>query len=565
MIKKQLEKDLREIVEDLGYKVTDIVIYIPQNPQFGDYATNIALQLAKQKSEKPEQSAQEIANKIVEKLLSLKSARDNFSEIKIAGPGFINFFIKDEVLLKNMLDPVNPPLKEKTEKIFIEYAQPNTHKAFHIGHFRNISLGESIARLLEFQGNQVFRATYGSDIGLPVAKALWGVMQLNEEYNQIKTASSREKAEFLGKAYALGATKYESSDTAKKQINEVNKQIYQKNSEVLFLWEETRQWSIDYFETIFFRLSTRFDRMFWESEVSGLGQELVKKNINKIFLESEKAIIYPGEKHGLHNRVFITADGHPTYEAKELGLAHLEYEIFPYDLSLHVVANEQDDYFKVVFKVIESLYPKLIRRKKHVSYAMVNLSTGKMSSRTGDVITAESLLDDIKKKVAEVMKHSRLKTNSEVVEKVAIGAAKFAMLKFSPQSEIGFDVEKSVSLEGDSGPYVQYAYARTQSVLSKAQSIKNYSTSIKPDELERKLLINLEYFNMFIEEALISLHPNNIALYVLNLAKDFNLFYQKERIIGSEKELFRLNLTAAVGQVLKKGLELLGIEAPERM
>lgn len=562
MVKTQLEDDLKSAVKALGYDAGDIEVYSQQNVLFGDYSTNIALQLAKQKSENTKQSPRDIANDILEKL----EMSNYLQKAEVVGPGFINFFIKDLSLMENL--KVAKPQKEESQKIFVEFAQPNTHKAFHIGHLRNITLGESISRLLEFVGNEVFRATYGSDVGLPVAKAIWGVKKLGEEYEKAKNETPREKAEFLGRAYAQGAREYEDNEQAKNGIDVLNIKIYKKDPEIMPIWEETRQWSIDYFKDIYDRVGTKFDQMFWESEVESLGRQIVEQNKDKVFKESDGAVIFPGEKYGLHNRVFISSAGNPTYEAKELGLAKLEKEAFDYNEALHIVANEQEGYFKVLLKVLEIINPELAKGKQHISYGMVNLTSGKMSSRTGEVVTADSLIEKVSEKVREVMKESRLEVPGEVEEQVGIGAAKFAMLKYSPKAEIAFNINESVSLQGDSGPYLQYTYARTQSVLERADGqwkMDNGQEEVNLELEERNLLVRIGYFASVVEQAAQEYRPNLLCTYLLDLAKEYNLFYQKYRILQSDKKELRIQLTKTVGEVLKTGLNLLGIEAPQKM
>ncbi len=550
----------------MGYSVNDILLSIPENPSFGDYSTNIALQLAKQKVENLNQSPREIASMLSEKILS---RQDFLSKIEVAGPGFLNFYLKEADLQEQALANAAKIIKvDQPKKILVEYAQPNTHKAFHIGHLRNITYGESVVRLLESQGHQLYRCTYGSDIGLPVAKAIWGIQQLEDKYSQVKKQDLKTKAEYLGRAYAHGATAYEGSSEAKEQINQLNKALYARDPELVPLWEETRQWSLDYFQTIFQRVGTQFDGVFSESEVEEPGKKIVEENTGEIFIHDNGAVVFPGEMHGLHTRVFITSLGNPTYEAKELGLAELEYNSFPYDLSLHVVGNEQQAYFQVIIKVLELIHPHLKDKKKHLSYGMVNLPTGKMSSRTGEVITADWVFDQVSHQVEAVMKATKVEQKAEVVEQIMQGAIKFAMLRYSAQADIAFDLEKSVSLQGDSGPYLQYSYARTQSVLAKegADSVEVQQSpveSLEPEE--RAVLRALNYFNEIVSLAAQEHKPNLLSEYLLELAKVFNLFYQRHRIIESDKKIFRLQITKAVGDTLKTGLHLLGIEALAQM
>lgn len=557
MIKQQLEKDLKKAAADLGYSATDVVCDIPQNHSFGDYTSNIALQQAILKSENGKQTSLEIANKILSYLGNL----NYLSKIEIKNPGFLNFFIKDEVLVKNLEDILKPS-KKTAQKILIEYGHANILKEVHIGHLRTFLLGESLSRIFEFFGNEVFRANYQGDIGLHVAKAVWGMKKLGLPSEDLNLEA---KAEYLGKAYVLGNTDYEAD--FKQEIDKINRELYEKKSDYWSLYKLGRGWSIEYFEEIYKLLNIEYDRCYFESEVYEAGKELVEKNIGKIFEESDGAVIFPGEKYGLHNRVFINSAGKPTYEAKDMGLAEMEYINFHYDKSIHVVGSEQAGYFQVIIKAIELLFPELKDKKYHLSYGMVSLRGGKMSSRTGEIVSVDELIKIVTEKVREVMKGNELEIDQEVAKKVALGAIKFAYLKFSPVSNMIFDLEKSVSLQGDSGPYLQYTYARTQSVLKKSNFYKEDLNlqGLTLELEERMILTRLEYFSQIVLQVEKDLRPNLICEYLLDLAKDFNLFYQKCRIIESDKKEFRLKLTDSVGNTIKKGLELLGIEAPERM
>ncbi len=566
MVKEQISQDLKKAVEDLGYKVSDTLLYIPKNFDFGDYSTNIALQLAKEKSENGKQPASEIANKILQAF-----GKPNYLEkAEVVGNGFINFFIKNEILVKELdnagkLQPLMPK-----QNILIEYGHVNPLKEIHIGHLRTFILGESLSRLMESIGYKVFRANYQGDIGLHIAKAIWGIKELGLPTQQL---SLEEKANFMGRSYAKGNEAYEQDPQAKQDIERINLDLYNKKEELREVYSLARQWSLDYFEPIYKLLGIKYDRCFFESEVYERGKELALENVGKVFEKDNGAVIFPGEKYahlpngqGLHNRVFVTSADNPTYEAKEIGLAMLEYEAFPYDLSVHVVAREQEGYFKVVIKAIERLFPDLEGKKYHLSYGLVDLREGKMSSRTGNVVTVDDLVKVVSERVREVMKKGGLEIDQDVVQKVALGAIKFSYLKYSPAPDIVFDLEESVSLQGDSGPYVQYTNARIQSVLRKAPSFTSATqTQADFNRQERLIARHLLYFAQVVEEAAVSYHPNLLAAYLVELSKLYNLFYQQCRIIGSDKEELRLVISQSVGQVLERGLKLLGIEAPERM
>lgn len=583
MFKSLIEADLKKAVVNLGFvSPADSVLYIPENSGFGDYSTNISLQLSKQKHKNSYQSPHDIASAILKEFGHPKY----LERIEIAGAGFINFFIRSEDLIK-VLIPEEPKKEEGIPyKYLVEFAHPNTHKAFHIGHLRNISIGESISRLLEYNGSEVFRVTYGGDIGPHVAKALWGILNSKDEFEEVRQRTLREKAEFLGKAYAKGSAAY--LDPQRKiEIDEINTKLYQKDLSLMPLWQETKKWSIGYFDSIYSRVGTVFDAQIWESEVQEEGVKAVKDNIGKIFKEDQGAIIFPGEKYGLHNRVFITGKGYPTYEAKELGLNLKEEELYSFDKSLHIVASEQAGFFDVVIKASEMIDASRKDKKKHVSYGMVNLSTGKMSSRKGDIVTAESLIDEVMDRVKNNFAKSAL--NILDLQKIAIGAIKFNFLKYSFTSDIAYDIEKSISLQGDSAPYVMYVFARIKSIINKvspdnraneseaeeidtpaqkpkiAQSAKQSFKQIELEPEEREILRYLEHFEAVTDKSAKDLAPNEITKYLLDLAKAFNSFYENHPVLGTEKQGFRLEMIKNVAESIFIGLYLLGIETVDRM
>lgn len=557
MVKQKILEDLKKIVENLGFPTTDTFLSIPKNPKFGDYSTNIALQLAKQPSATSYQSSDEIAKIVLEKF----GKPDYLERIEIAGGGFINFFLKAQELLKNATDLDLLKKAATPQKILIEYGHTNPLKEIHIGHLRTFILGESLCRVFDSLGNIVFRANYQGDIGLHIAKAIWGIKKIGLPQSML---THEQKAEFLGKAYADGNVAYERDEHAKKEIDKINISLYKQNPDNQEIYRLTREWSLEYFEPIYDLLGIKYDRCFFESEVYEIGKKIVSDNIGKVFEENQGAVIFNGEKRGLQTRVFITSAGNPTYEGKEIGLAQLEYDTFNYDKSIHVVASEQEGYFQVVIEAINNIFPYLKGKKYHLSYGVVDLKEGKMSSRKGNVVTVDDIYHVVAEKVREVMKQTKLEIDQEIVRKVALGAIKFSYLKFSPRPNIVFDLEQSVSLEGDSGPYIQYTYARIQSVLKNTKKDMEFD-EVDVENYERDILRQLMYFQETVDEVAKTLHPNLLTIYLLDLARLFNLFYQQCRIIGSEKESFRLKLSLEVGKILQKGLYLLGIEAPERM
>jgi len=485
----------------------------------------------------------------------------------------VNFFLNSQILAKETLDAIDK--KDfgssrigKGKKVMIEYAQPNTHKAFHIGHLRNIITGESIARIFENVGYKVFRANFQGDVGLHIAKCFWGIFQSKKEYEDVKNKSIIEKAEFLGRVYALGGQAYETDDKAKEEIIIINEKIYSKDKEIYKIYKETREWSLEYFNYIYERLDVKFDRLYFESETFVEGKKLVLANLKKgIFKESEGAVIFEGEKFGLHNRVFLNSKGLPTYEAKDLALAKVQLQEKPEKI-FHVVGKEQTEYFKVIFKAIESVFPKSVGVENHLIYGWVSLKEGKMSSRTVNVILGEWLLDEVKNKITEVMKNNEILDRKNIEEKVAIAAVKYAFLRTGAPNDIIFSINESISLTGDSGPYLLYIVARIKSIFRKYD--KKLQKLIVPDKIEpseKKLLNGLSGFVEVTEKAALEKDPSKIAHYLLELAQDFNNFYAACPILKAENEIlqFRLHLIRAVEIVMIKGLYLLGIQAVEEM
>ncbi len=614
MLKSRIIADLQKAVKDLGFEVIDIVLSIPKNPSFGDYSTNLALQLAKLDNGYSKQPAstsdndnklkrgenpQDIANQIVSNLGNLSY----LSHLEVKGGGFINFFIKTEDLIQNLGRPLEFKATDQGQKVMVEYTDPNPFKEFHIGHVFSNAVGESIARLFEASGATVFRANFFGDVGMHVAKAIFGIKQkLKEEnlnFGGLEEKELTERIKFMGQSYVIGSTAYDNDPKAQDEIKRLNllifvaaQQYWQEEKdwkprvdyrkyiekidegelqEIQAMWVTGRKWSLDYFETIYAVLGTKFKGYYPESLTGEWGYDFVLEGLKKgIFEKSEGAIVYRGEKKGLHTRVFINKLGLPTYETKDIGNAPLKYSEFPYDKSIIVTANEISDYFKVVIEAMKEINPQLGEKTKHIGHGVVKLKDAKMSSRTGKILTFDELFETVKTKIESLLKEFDVDEKEKVLNAVSIGAIKFAMLKHQPSGDTFFDIEKSVALEGDSGPYIQYSYARARSILKKSsEQLSDLGNlgSLTLEKEERQLLQKIEYFEGVVDEAKESMHPNVIATYLLELAADFNLFYQKHRIVDAEddKRMLRLSLTKTVADILKQGLNLLGIEAPERM
>jgi arginyl-tRNA synthetase len=380
----------------------------------------------------------------------------------------------------------------------------------------------------------------------------------------------------VANSYATGAKRYETEEVFQKFVLDVNKKIYEKqDEEVNKAYDEGRKITLEYFDVLYKKFGTHFDFYFFESTTGEFGKALVHEN-KDVFAESEGAIVYHGEARDpkLHTRVFINKEGLPTYEAKELGLAKIKYDTYPYDVSVVITGNEINDYFKVLLSAMGEIFPELAKRTKHISHGMLRLPTGKMSSRTGDVITAEWLIDEAKKKVQEKLDASDrdIADKELLAEQVAIAALKYSILKQAPGKDIIFDLEKSISFDGDSGPYLQYSYARSLSLLEKfKQEIGALPNEAEAGALEsdKSEVSQLLYrFPEIVEKSLVEYSPHFTTLYLIELASAFNSFYAHNQIVNPSdmaKSKERILLTQAVSFVLKNGLTLLGIATPEKM
>lgn len=571
-VRKDIVSAIGRILKEISKEDVSFSVSRPQELSYGDFSANVALTAfskLKHKFKNPVKLADFIVSQLQKKL-------PNIDRIETLKPGFINFWVFKKYLFEKLYQIIT--LKDsfgkqdalKSQEIMVEFAHPNTHKLFHIGHLRNIITGESLSRLLEFQGAKVVRVNYQGDIGLHVAKALYGLLQ----NPKLQGASIDECSKILSKAYVEGNKAYEEDPKSKKEIEEINQKLYRQDKELTNLWRKTREWSLEYFDKIYQRVGTKFERLYFESQVVNIGKKIVLENLNKIFVKDQGAIIFRGEKYGVHNRVFINSLGLPTYEAKDVGLAHLQFKEFSPNKIIHVVGPEQKGYFEVLFKALEAISKEFKNKEFHLEYGFVRLKEGKMSSRKGDVVEGEWLLDEAKRRIKSNFKNM----DDAILEKVAVGAVKYSMLKFSRKSDIVFNFDESINLEGNSGPYLQYTFARTQSVLAKTKK-KNVILRTKPEGSqilrfaqndnivpeELLLLRLLIHFPEVAQESAENFVPNILCNYLFELSQAFNNFYQKHKIIKSKNKEFRLELTFAVGQILKTGLYLLGIEAAEKM
>lgn len=519
----------------------EVVLVHPKSLQNGDYTLIADVKTAQEDFKKLEENKP-----------------DFVSKIELVNSRFINFYLSKNFFAESLGEIMEKGSEfgksehAKGFKVIVEYTNTNVLKEMHIGHLMGNIIGESLTRIFEFSGAELKRVTYQGDVGLHVAKAVWGIIK----QGGIKEGALSEQVSYIGSAYALGSNSYEDDENAQKEIQEINKSIYEEKDENLKkIYEWGRKVSLAHFEELYKVLGTKFDDYFFESEVAQPAVTIVKKFLEKgIFEESDGAIVFKGENYDskLHTRVFLTKQGLPTYEAKDVAHAIRKYEKYPADLSVIVTANEQNEYFRVVLCALSKINEEVAKKTKHLGHGMLKLTTGKMGSRKGNVITGERLIEEVKEKV-------------KGEEVVAIGAIKYMILRQAIGSDIIFDIEKSVSTEGDSGVYLQYAHARANSILEKAGGRK-----AEPEVLENRETHEIEKmlyrFPEVVERAGAEYAPNHIATYLTELAAAFNNFYAHEPVLEESPEsAHRLAIVRAFKIVMKNGLTILGIPAPEKM
>lgn len=523
--------------------------------QFGDYATNVALQLSNQLSKNPREIAEALAGKL---------QHEYIQSVAVAGPGFLNIVLTDAALVSALASELQKPLQGK--KVVVEYSDPNPFKPLHAGHLYTTLVGDTLARLIEHAGAHVTRLNYGGDVGLHVGKSMWAIIkalggELPEKLSEIPEA---ERPAWLGARYVEGNNAYEDDETAKAEIVATNKRVYQlhtdndHDSPFAHIYWTCRQWSYDYFSELYKQLQVvPFDRFIPESEVTQLGLNTVQEQQAKgVFVESDGAIVFAGEQFDLHTRVFINSEGLPTYETKDVGLSLTKWQDYHFDESVIITANEQAQYMQVVLAAIKQFAPEPAERTRHLTHGVVKLQGGvKMSSRKGNVVTALEIL--------EAARLAGQESGTNPSEETILAAVKYAFAKNRIGGDISYDPKESIALEGNSGPYLQYAHARARSILGKASQPAGELVDLTADE--RSMVRKIAGYNDAVELATNELMPHHICTYLYELAQKFNSFYEHNRVIGDEREAVRLTLVTRYADTLKSGLELLGITAPERM
>lgn len=536
-----------EMSDDFSAEVT-----LAPEGQEADFSSNMAMQLASKVHAAP----REVAEKIVG-ALDLPEF-----QVSVAGPGFLNFIASDGYYLAKLGDfranfEQNISRDEYSGKTVIcEFSDPNPFKVLHVGHLYTSIVGDAMSRLVEFAGGKVVRANFGGDVGLHVAKTLYAVMKNGEDTQDIET---------IAKCYVEGTQAYEENESAKAKITELNKKIYQiaeKGSE--FSWDDAdmaelsklywsgRELSYQYFKDFYAKIGVSFDKYYPESVVAKRGLSEVSAHIGEVYEESDGAVIFPGEKYDLHTRVFINKEGLPTYEAKDVGLIFTKWDDYHFDKSVVITGNDIIDYMKVVLKSVSLYAPELVSRTQHITHGNVRLpGNEKMSSRKGNFIKAVDVLNEVSSLAPSDFR-------------IALGAIKYAFLKYKVGGNIEFDAKESVSTTGNSGVYLQYSAVRAKKILAKESGAVE-KIDYELNEHEKKLMRKVFDYGQVLHEATQELAPHKLANYLFEVSQEFSRFYENVKVAGSEEEMTRREMVAAYLDVMEHGLNLLGIEVPEEM
>lgn len=598
-----LKDQLKKLIQDLyGLDFDPDITPAPENID-ADYSTNAPLKLAKELHKSPMEIAKELETFISQRRGVRSLARRGVApaargdgpagrapecDINVSNPGFLNFTFSDNYLknqineLSNDFDKIISSDNYKGKTVICEFSDPNPFKVLHVGHLYTSIVGDSISRLFEYAGAKVIRANFGGDVGLHVAKTMYVLQQKDTHNLQI---------EDIAKCYVEGTAAYEEDPEAKAAITKLNKEIYKINADKLHdtplaeLYWQGRELSYDYFRQFYDSIGVKFDKFYPESTVATLGLTTVKEQLEKgVYEYSNGAVIFNGNKYGLHTRVFINSEGVPTYEAKDVGLIFTKWQDYHFDKSVVITGSEQLDYMKVVLKSVEQYAPELVQKTVHLTHGLVKLPGNvKMSSRKGNFLKAVDVLDMVRNELKAAY-GSEDKT-------VSLAATKYAFLKYKLGGDIVFDPKESVKMTGNSGPYLLYSAVRAKKILSKADALASENNSseehirrrdeyeasephengrelARPNDLnpsERVLMKKIFEYKDTLQDAVAEMAPHKLANYLYELAQDFSRFYEKCPVAGSDQKESRLKLVRAYLNTMTHGLKILGINIPEEM
>ena len=626
---QEIKDQLGKVIQSLyGLDFDSEVAPAPENIE-ADYSSNVPLKLAKELHKSPMEIAEELSKALKDSAFEehicrrgkygATEARDDGPEgafrknttLNATPPGFLNFTLPDEYL-SEQIAKLNNDFEEnissdeyKDKTVVCEFSDPNPFKVLHVGHLYTSIVGDAISRLYEYAGAKVIRANFGGDVGLHVAKTMYALLR-DERVTDLTI-------EDIAKCYVEGTAAYEDDEQAHAEITKLNKEIYRINAEgehgrvtdlegaprpqlcedgggksgrtrpevnLADLYWQGRELSYDYFKAFYASIGLKFDKYYPESTVAELGLKTVQEQLKKgVYEKSDGAVIFDGEKYGLHTRVFINKEGVPTYEAKDVGLIFTKWDDYHFDKSIVITGSEQLEYMKVVLKSVEQYAPELVEKTNHLTHGLVKLpGNEKMSSRKGNFLKAVDVLDMVRGALKQEYDSDD--------ETVSLAATKYAFLKYKMGGNIIFDPKESVKMTGNSGPYLLYACVRAKKILASVNNASEehisrrgkygatephddgsegaFRRSIVKDA-ERTLAKKILEYRNVLTEAVTEMAPHKVANYLYELAQEFSRFYEHCPVAGSEREAERAQIVKVYLDTMAHGLNILGIKIPEEM
>lgn len=541
----------------------------------------------------PEQTATEIGDYLIKNVAVI----DKYNVVK----GFLNLVITSSYWIGEL----NKAFKNKTfgytasasdaPLAMVEYSSPNTNKPLHLGHIRNNLLGYSIAEILKANGNKVVKTNIVNDRGIHICKSMYSWMQsgknetpesegkkgdhlVGDYYVQFDQLYKKEVADLLEKGMSKEDAEKEAPSI--KGARELLLKWEDNDQEVRQLWATMNSWVYAGFDVTYRKLGVDFDKIYYESDTYTVGRDEVLRGVSEgIFEKQADGSVWADlEKEGLDKKILLRSDGTSVYMTQDIGTAKLRYEDFAINKMVYVVGNEQNYHFQVLAIILDKLGFEWGKDLYHFSYGMVELPNGKMKSREGTVVDADDLIEgmiDVARQTSEELgkldEYSE-EEKKEIYRMIALGALKYFILKVDPKKTMMFNPEESIDFNGNTGPFIQYTYARVQSVLRRAKETGLVWDAVlptfKPEQKEIELTKKISNFPEVVSEAATNFSPAIVANYCYDLVKEFNQYYHEFSILKEEDELkkaFRLNLTETTGKVIRNGMALLGIECPERM
>lgn len=559
-----LKKALKKKNINLSLEEIEKLIEIPPSSEIGDFAFP-CFSLASKLKMPPEEIAQELRREI-------GNPPKDFEDIQEIGP-YINFFIDRKALALNLIKEIlekkenygKIPISKNPITTMIEFPSPNTNKPLHIGHLRNMAIGEAVSRISEFNGEKIIRANLNNDRGIHICKSMAAYQMYGKNSKPDKNIKSDH---FVGKYYSMFGQKSEKNEKLELLSHRLLQLWEQGDSETIQLWKQMNKWALDGFKETYNKFNIYSDIEYFESQIYEKGKEIILQGIKDGIFEKRKdgAVIINLEKEGLGEKVLLRIDGTSVYITQDIYLAQLKFKDFNLSKSYYITGNEQEHHFQVLFSILKKLGFK--QSLKHLSYGMVRLPEGKIKSREGiSGVSADEIINKVQKFVKKEL-ISRYKLSKKELEqrslKIALAAIRYPLLKIDINKDMLFNPKESIAFEGNTGPYLLYSYARASSILKKIKKGKELLLE-ELDTQEIDLIKKLSEFKDTLEKSYTLLNPALLANYSYSLAQIFNEFYHTCPVIDSEKQEFRIMLVNAFRQVLKNSLFLLGIDILEEM